>query len=84
MKRLFITLEVRDGEYEHTHRILHSTNANDIWFAAQRYASKYWGKCDERCKGDLGWSFFNELIVKVENVVELTEEQYQTMYDFFN
>jgi hypothetical protein len=83
MKHLFITLNVRDGEREHTHRILHTTNANNIWFAAQRYASTFWGECDERSKGDKGWGFFNEIIVEVENVVEITETEFQLMSDIF-
>ena len=40
-KKLFIELNVRDGEREHTHRVLTETNCEDINFAGQWYASHY-------------------------------------------
>lgn len=81
MKHLLITLEVRDGEREHTHRCLHTTRGNNIQFAAERYASTYWG---EGTREDDYWWFFGEIIVKLERVTELTEYEFKLMDNLFN
>lgn len=81
MKYLFITLSVQDGERNHTHRVLHTTNAKDINFAAERYAATYWGygSHDE----DGRWWFNGEMAIKVDNVVELSSNDYYLVNSIF-
>lgn len=55
MKKLFITLKVQDGENTHTHRVLHTTNAQNIEFAAQRYVANFWGNGERQNKKDDFW-----------------------------
>ena len=43
MKHLYIVIEIREGEFEHTHKILHSTNCQNLQFAAEWYVAHYWG-----------------------------------------
>jgi hypothetical protein len=83
MKYLFITLEVQDGEHRHTHRVLSVTGGNNIQFAAQRYASMYYGENGDH-NGDW-WNFYSGTIaVKMVRVVELTEFEYKLMSDIFS
>lgn len=77
MKYLFITLTIQDGERSHTHRILHSTNAIDIKFAAQRYAASYWGHGSHT--GEWWW-FQGEVALKLDFVTEIS----QTGYDYLS
>lgn len=42
-KYLLVRLSIRDGEREYTYQCLTNTLCGDIWFAGQRYASKFWG-----------------------------------------
>ena len=82
MKYLFITLKVQDGEHQHTHRVLHITTASSIQFAAQRYASTYWGYGEHN---DDGWWEFESgcLALRVENVKEISEYEHKLLWDIF-
>ena len=80
MKYLFIELLVQDGERSHTHKILHTTTGNDIKFAAERYASTYWGYGSY--EHGIGWWFDGEIVVKVNNVIELTKEEFECLDRF--
>jgi hypothetical protein len=84
MKYLFITLDVQDGERKHTHRILHTTNAKNIEFAAQRYVANFWGYGERQNKEDDFWWFFGEITCRLYSVVELTEAEYKLMSDVFS
>ena len=43
MTHLFIEITVREGEFEHTHKILHTTNCKNLEFAVQYYCAHFWG-----------------------------------------
>ena len=82
-KYLFIELKVQDGEREHNHRILHTTRAKNINFAAERYAAKFWGE-GEREPKDNYWWVNGEITIRVDYVVEITLEQYNLMSTIFS
>jgi len=84
MKYLFITLDVQDGERKHTHRILHTTNAKNIEFAAQRYVANFWGYGERQNKEDDFWWFFGEITCRLYTVVEISEFEYKLMSDIFS
>lgn len=81
MKHLFITLEIQDGEREYTYRVLHTTPGNNINFAAERYASKFWGEGER--ERDFWW-FFHEITVRVYTVIELTENEFKLMSEIYD
>ena len=81
MKYLLITLEVQDGERRHTHRNLHTTNAKDIQFAAQRYAASYWGYAEH--ENDWWWVNW-EFAIRVKLVKELSEYEYRLMSELMS
>jgi hypothetical protein len=82
MKYLFIELEVRDGEREHTHRVLHTTNAKSIHFAAERYAATYWGY--GKRDGDGWYHHGGEIYTEYKKVKELTKEQFEQINALFS
>ena len=79
MKYLFIHIEVQDGERKHDHKVLHTTNANNIEFSAQRYVSTYWGKGKRE---DNWWWWNNEFAGRLYSVTELTLEEYEILNKF--
>jgi hypothetical protein len=81
MRYLLITLKVRDGEREHTHRCLHTTKAKSLWFAAQRYVSTFWGYGERE---DDFWWFDNEITAELDHFVELTESEYNFISAIFS
>lgn len=81
MKYLFIELLIREGEREHDHRVLTTTDANDIKFAAQRYASTYWGEGER--DGMYWYAHGGEIAIRVESVVELSEYEYKLLSRIF-
>jgi hypothetical protein len=76
MKKLLITLIVQDGENRHRHRILHTTNGNDIHYAANRYAAQFYP--EDEPEHLLSWWQFRagSIAVEVENVIELSDYEY--------
>lgn len=81
LRYLFITLDVRDGERTHTHRVLHTTRCKNINFAAEYYAARFWG--DAR-REDCGWSAWGgEILIEVSKVVELTLSDYENLSSLF-
>ncbi len=80
-KHLFIKLQVQDGERQHDHMVLHTTNANNIEFAAQRYVSTFWG--DGEREGDFWW-FDGEITARLDKVVEITEKEYNRLVALFH
>ena len=80
-KYLFITLSIRDGEREHTHRVLHATKCKNIDFAAEYYAAHFWGPSSRE---DGGWSAWGgEIFIEVSKVTELTPSEYEYLYGLF-
>jgi len=83
MKYLFIELEVQNGEYEHTERVLHTTKANNIRFAAERYAATFYGELKTELY-DGRWMFNGgEIAVTLVKVIQLTPEEYILLTDIF-
>ena len=78
---LFIHLSIREGERQHDHRVLHTTKAKNINFAAERYVSTYWGWGERE---DDFWWFHGEIIGELVKVVELTKTEYDLMREIFN
>ena len=55
MTHLFLTIEIREGEYEHTHKILLTTECKNLEFAAQYYTAHYWGYGTRDFKDEWWW-----------------------------
>lgn len=83
MKYIFIQLAIQDGEREHTHRIVHTTNAKNLAFAVERYASTYWGYSELDKSSKCWYAFGGEISIKVENWKELTQEEYKLINKLF-
>ena len=82
MKYLYIRLEVQDGEREHTHHCLHITKAENIIFAAERYAASFWGKSTHDEDGK--WhTEGDQMIIEYKKVEELTKKQYNFLNSLF-
>lgn len=93
MKYLYIELDIRDGEREHTHRVLHETSCENLDFAVMWYAAHYWGfgtkdlpyrwhdkPESERSLTDVRWYQQNdEICVEVGKWKELTKRQYNAV-----
>lgn len=81
-KHLYIRLNVRDGEREHTHHCVTSTECENLDFAVAWYAAHFWGqgtieKQTYVSGGVKGWFvwFDGEITVTVETWKELTPEE---------
>ena len=83
MKYLFIELKIQDGERQHNHRVLTTTLASNVRFAAERYAASYWGYGKREDKDDYWW-VNGEITIKVVRVTELTQYMYRAMSDIFS
>lgn len=46
MKRLFIHIEIQDGERVHDHKVITTTKCECTEFAVDWYVSHYWGYGD--------------------------------------
>jgi hypothetical protein len=79
MKHLFIHLKVQDGERVHDHKVLHTTNAENLAFAAERYVASYWGYGEH--DGDWWW-FNGEIAATLETYSELTEQEFEILNRF--
>jgi len=84
MKYLFITLAVQDGECRHDHRILHTTNAQNIEFAAQRYVANFWGNDERQNKEDDFFWFFGEITCRLTSVIEISKFEFDLMSGIFS
>lgn len=82
MKYLFITLEIQDGEHEHTHRVLTTcADEKNVLEAADDYAKDYWGdseKEDDRYLFDGGG-----IALRVYDVEVLSEFEYNLLTKIF-
>ena len=82
MKYLVIIIKVQDGDYEHSHVCLHSTNCKSLEFAAQYYTAHFWGY-GKRC-GKCCWEWYcGELSGKLEKYTEVTEEEFRKLENMF-
>lgn len=83
MKYLFIKLTVQNGEYNGEEKVLHVTKCDNIQFVAHRYAAKFYGGVPER--DSVWWCYYGgEVAVRMDNVVELTKEQYDYLDNLFH
>jgi hypothetical protein len=82
VKYLFIHLEVQDGERRHDHRVLHTTKAKNINFAAERYVATFWGYSSRPFKGD--WWHVGEIALRLKRVVKLTKSEYNLINRIMN
>lgn len=82
MKYLFIHLEIQDGERKHSHKVLHTTNAENLEFAVERYVSTYWGygKADRQSR----WWNYGECAGRLVSFRELDKEEYDRLTYLFN
>lgn len=74
-RRLYVRLEIQEGEREHTHHCLFTTDIQDDEQAGRAYAESYW---DEDGNWDEDWysAFFGEMAIRVEKVQEITEDEF--------
>lgn len=82
MKYLFIELEIQDGEREHTHRVLETTNCKNINFAAEYYAAHYWGYSEN--DNGAWYAHAGEIAIECVDVKELTKSEYDFVYNLFH
>ena len=78
MKYLYIEIEVREGEYEHNHRVLHTTNCKSLEFAVEWYTAHFWGY-GSRDFDDDWWWWNGEHCGRTYKWKELTKEEYEFM-----
>ena len=55
MKYLYIEIKVLEGEFEHTHRVVHTTKCNNLDFAAEYYTAHFWGYGIRDFNDDYWW-----------------------------
>ena len=55
MTHLYIEIEIQEGEFEHTHKILHTTNCENLEFAVQWYCAHFWEADDIYHDEDWWW-----------------------------
>ena len=83
LKYLFIHIKIQDGEREHDHRVLHTTYANNLDFAVERYVASFWG-WGERLHNDDVW-YWNggEFAGRLESYKELSKKEYYKINKLF-
>lgn len=78
MTKLFIHLEVQDGERTHDHKILHQTNCEDLNFAAEYYVAHFWGHGKRDFK-DNWWWYSGEFAAQLVDYDELSDNHYKIL-----
>jgi len=82
-KYLIIILEIQDGENRHKHKVLHTTKAKNINFAAEKYAAGFYSERTGRY--DDWWEFNHGCIaVRLYTVNELTTLEYNILSKYLN
>lgn len=80
---LLIQLKVQEGEREHTHRVLHTTKAKNLDFAAERYVASFWGDSYLDKDADCWYAHGGEIAMELITYRELTESEYKYLSDLF-
>lgn len=86
MNYLYIRLIVREGEREHTHHCLETTESSDFGAIAEGYVKTFW--CDEE---DIAWitvtparteyyAHGGEIALYLEKYEVLTKEKYDELF----
>jgi len=75
MTYLFIEIIVQEGEFQHNHKILTTTNCKNLEFAVEWYLAHFWGQGRRDFKGNWWW---NEMHYgKVYTWEKLSKKDYQ-------
>lgn len=76
-KHLYVRLNVRDGEREHTHHCITSTKCDSLEFAVVWYTAHFWGQGEmfREHADEFYFMFDNEITVEVETWKELTADE---------
>ena len=78
MKHIFIKLTVREGEFEHTHKILHTSNCKNLEFAVNWYVAHYWGH-GQRYPNDDWWWWDGVHCGQIDYWTDVPEEDYKVL-----
>lgn len=81
MTHLFINITIQDGEHEHTHKVLHTTNCTNLEFAINWYVAHYWGFSEKEIdyKRNCWWEWHGGLRGKVDSWVDIPEKDYKIL-----
>lgn len=79
MKYLVLYIDTRDGERDHTSKVLLITQCKNINFAAQWYTAHFWGECGIRESKSEWWWWFYDIACRLESVTEITEGEYNVL-----
>jgi hypothetical protein len=78
MKYIFIHIEVQDGERRlHDHKVLHTTNCNNVGFAVEWYVAHYWGYGERIYKDE--WWWWGDFCGRVKSWSEITKEEFNIL-----
>jgi len=86
MKYLYIRINFADGNREHTHHCIHTTNCQNLDFAVEWYVAHFWGEGvldRDKDKNDWCWWFDGEATARLENWKELTKEEFDMLNNLF-
>ena len=82
MKRIFLNLKIQNGEYEYNSKSVHTVNEGVInENFAQSYASIFYDKPAHR-DGDVHYFHGGEVAVKVYEVKDISEEEFNVLSKF--
>lgn len=81
---LLITLTVRDGEFEHTHRCLYEST-EPVEKAVHEYAKNFWGEGEYDPKSNNFLVIENGyMIISIDHYTVLTKTEYVLLSQLFN
>ena len=78
MAKLFIHLEIQDGERRHDHKLLTQTNCKNIEWAVHWYVAHFWGH-GEKDFADEWWWYNSEFAARLVDYDELSDEDYEIL-----
>ena len=76
MKYIFIHIVIRDGEREHDHKVLTTTNCENIKFAVDWYTAHFWGYGERDFKDDNWYFWGGEICGRWKTYEELTKKEF--------
>jgi hypothetical protein len=80
-RHIYIDLLIHDGEREHNHRTVFSTNCESLEFAVLYYQFSYWGYGYRESRKDKHCWFDGELTCEIAKWKEITEEESNFLND---
>ena len=78
--KLFIELNVQDGEREHTHKVLHTTKCQNLDFAVQWYLAHFWGESTWQDNAWYAWG--GEIAISLSRYKVLTDKEFEMLNQF--